>query len=255
MKVGYPNHPRMDLLKEIDWIAKNGFEFIDLFLEPDLCDVSTIRVDCVKRALEVNRLDAVGHTAWYLPIGSPMPELREASVSAAEKYLKVFAALGVKYVTIHAHWPPSMFTHEEGIAWQTESLQKLAGLAKNLGTGIIYEPVGSIHESKANLKKIFQLNPGIGFHLDIGHFNLNHRDPGDYAITFRDRLTHIHLHDNDGQKDLHLPLGTGCVDWDNLIKKLRSVYDGTVTIEVFSKDRDYVLISKQKFLEKWRAAA
>ena len=33
MKVGFPNNPRRDILEEIEWIGKNKFDFVDLFLE------------------------------------------------------------------------------------------------------------------------------------------------------------------------------------------------------------------------------
>ncbi len=35
MKIGFPNHPQRNILKEIEWIGKNGFDFVDLFLEED----------------------------------------------------------------------------------------------------------------------------------------------------------------------------------------------------------------------------
>jgi len=36
MKIGFPNNPRRDTLNEIEWIGKNGFDFVDLFLEEDM---------------------------------------------------------------------------------------------------------------------------------------------------------------------------------------------------------------------------
>ena len=35
IRLGFPNHPRRELSAEIAWIAESGFDFIDLFLEPD----------------------------------------------------------------------------------------------------------------------------------------------------------------------------------------------------------------------------
>src|SRR5436853_6336320 len=34
MLIGAMNHPRRDVLKEIDWMAEMGMDFIDLTLEP-----------------------------------------------------------------------------------------------------------------------------------------------------------------------------------------------------------------------------
>jgi|GEM_PF-3599627 len=35
MKIGFPTNPRKNILEEVEWIGKNGFDFVDLFLEED----------------------------------------------------------------------------------------------------------------------------------------------------------------------------------------------------------------------------
>ncbi len=35
MLIGYPNNPRKNFLKEIDWIGENNLDFVDVFLEED----------------------------------------------------------------------------------------------------------------------------------------------------------------------------------------------------------------------------
>ncbi|HNW35834.1 MAG TPA: sugar phosphate isomerase/epimerase, partial [Candidatus Ozemobacteraceae bacterium] len=207
MKLGYPNHPRLDIVGEIQWIASAGFDFVDLFLEPDKGAAECVDTASVRAALDAHGLDVVGHLAWYLPIGSAMREMRKAAVDAARTYLEVFARIGTPRVTIHASWPTSMFTAAEGVAWQSESLHELEKAAREFGVGLMFEPVGSPHETRENIEKIMNEHPDLGFHLDIGHFNLNQRKPLDFAQAFADRLVHVHLHDNDGSKDQHLPPG------------------------------------------------
>ena len=79
MKVGFPNNPRRDLLEEIEWIGKNRFDFVDLFLEEDQAVPERIDVEKVKNLLEKHKLEVVGHTACYLLIGSPIKSLRESA--------------------------------------------------------------------------------------------------------------------------------------------------------------------------------
>jgi len=55
----------------------------------------------------------------------------------------------------------------------------------------------------------------------------------------------------DKNRDLHLPLGCGDVDWERAVKILKDYYDGTITLEVFSRDRDYVLLSREKLKKLW----
>jgi sugar phosphate isomerase/epimerase len=80
MKIGFPNHPRKNIIDEIEWIGENGFDFIDLFLEEDQAVPEKIDLEEIKKVLRKYNLNTVGHLAWYLPIGSPMKSLRKLEV-------------------------------------------------------------------------------------------------------------------------------------------------------------------------------
>ena len=251
MKIGFPNNPRKDLLKEIEWIGKNGFDFVDLFLEEDKATPEKINVEKVKKLLRKYNLGVVGHTAWYLPIGSPIKTLREASVKELVRYFEVFSELGVEFVTIHANWPGGMFSEEEGIKFQVESLRKLVREAKRFNLKIMYEPLETYADNVKNVSKILKMVPGLFLHLDIGHANLFGKKPEEFIKKFSNKIKHVHLHDNNGDKDLHLPMGCGSIEWEKILKILKKYYDGTITLEVFSKDKDYVLLAKEKLRKLW----
>jgi len=250
VKIGHHTHPRRNIVNDIRWIGENGFDFVDLFLEPE-SDAAHIDTGKISDALGQFGLSAVGHTAWYLPVGSEMRELRENAVDILKRYVLICAELKCALMTVHANWPSGLFNAEEGVNFQTESFQSLCPFAADNGVTIIYESVATPKDNKENIRKILDLNPLLDFHADIGHLNLSGRNPIEYLTTFKDRLRHVHLHDNDGLRDLHLPMGTGIIDWDALIKELKSFYDGTITLEIFSNDKDYVLLTKRKLREKW----
>jgi sugar phosphate isomerase/epimerase len=252
MKIGFPNNPRKDILEEVEWIGKNGFDFIDLFLEEDKAVPEKIDVEKLKKLLQKYKLEVVGHTAWYLPIGSPVKSFRETAVLEAERYFKVFSKLNVKYVTIHANWPPGMFSTKEGIKFQIETLKKLVKVAKNYNLELMLEPIDTHQDDIESVSEILKKVPGLYLHIDIGHVNLFGRKPEQFIKKFHRKLKHIHLHDNDGNKDLHIPMGTGKIDWENLIKILKKYYDGTITLEIFSKDKDYILLSRNKLKKLWK---
>lgn len=188
MKIGYPNHPRKPLLQEIEWIGRNRFDFFDLFLEEDQASPEKVEIERTRKLLRKYGLGIVGHTACYLPIGSPVKALRETAVSEALRCFEVLHRLGAEFVTMHANWPIAMFSAKDGIRFQVSALKKL----------------------------------------------------------------HIHLHDNLQNLDLHLPMGCGNIDWERTLKCLKKYYDGTITLEVFSRDRDYVLLTKEKLARLWR---
>lgn len=72
MIIGAMNHPARDVLKEIEWIGRMGFDFIDLTLEPPMALPCNLDLSEVRAALDANGLKVVGHTAYYLPLCSPL---------------------------------------------------------------------------------------------------------------------------------------------------------------------------------------
>ena len=68
----------------------------------------------------------------------------------------------------------------------------------------------------------------------------------------------MHLSENDGTADQHLPLGAAprsSTDWPKHMKKLKAAgYDGTITLEVFANDREYLLLSRDLLRRWWTAA-
>ena len=57
----------------------------------------------------------MGHTAWYLPIGSTLKNLRDGAVEIIRKYFEEFTEMECRKVTVHANWPSGMFSESEGI--------------------------------------------------------------------------------------------------------------------------------------------
>jgi sugar phosphate isomerase/epimerase len=99
--------------------------------------------------------------------------------------------------------------------------------------------------------------PELGLHLDIGHCNLQvaTNTATEIIRTYGPRIKHVHIHDNKGgYADLHLPLGTGTLDFINPLKALQTWgYDGTITLEVFSEDRQFLAYSREVLKEKWHS--
>lgn len=252
LKIGFPTHPRKDIIAEIKWIGENGFDFVDLFLEPDKNVPQKLDPRKIKAALEAYNLTSIGHTAWNLPLGSEHKDLRQAAVRIIKGYLNVFAALNTPKVTVHANWPSGLFSDLEGIKYQVESINELIAYADPLGIMIVYESIDTRRCTKENIQKILSANKKLGFHADIGHINLLGRKPLDYLAFFKTRLEHVHMHDNDGLKDLHLPLGTGNINWPALIASLKKIYNGTITLEIFSREKEYVLYSKDMLKRLWQ---
>lgn len=80
----------------------------------------------------------------------------------------------------------------------------------------------------------------FGFCLDIGHSNLYVRNLKEYIIALGDRLSILHIHDNDGNGDLHMiPYSyirgkAPTIDWKGFVEGLRAInYKGDLCFETF----------------------
>lgn len=255
MLIGAMNHPMADLGTEIDLIAKDGFDFVDLTLEPEQATPARLDAADIRQRLAAAGLKAVGHTAYYLPLASPIPELKEAALSYFRRSLDFFAGVGIQLVNVHPFPKVPLYGREWQAQRQLEVLGELLALARAAGIKLMLENVPPLFNQVAELKPIFNALPELGFHLDVGHANLGVplNITGKLLAEFRARLMHVHLNDNlGGTEDLHLPLGAGRVNWPWVARMLRRYgYDGTMTLEVFSPDRDYLLLSKEKWTRIW----
>ena len=105
--------------------------------------------------------------------------------------------------------------------------------------------------------KIFANVKNLLFHLDVGHAQVAGAGKNlteDFLFHFKDRLAHVHFSDNKGNNDDHLPIGVGVVDWEDAIMQLKKVgYDKAITLEIFVKDRYYLLYSKDKIRLLWNS--
>jgi len=77
----------------------------------------------------------------------------------------------------------------------------------------------------------------LGMLLDVGHMNLHLTETGgevaDYVASLPLPIVDLHLHDNDGATDLHLPLGEGTLKLDEAAAAVAARgYDGLATAEV-----------------------
>jgi sugar phosphate isomerase/epimerase len=257
MKYGAMNNPMMDPVDEIALIADLGFDFIDLTLEPERTYSGTVDVRKVAKALQKAGLEAVGHTAWFLPVASAFPEFRELAIRELERCLRVFRDLGVHKMNLHPHLRVPLHDEEWIIAQNVEALAKLVNMASRMQITILLENMPAFSRV-SQLKPLLDAVPAAQFLLDVGHANLDtpYNRSEELLANFGDRLGHVHVSDNrGGHDDMHLPLGVGNIDWPKVAGALKKVgYDGTVTLEVFADDDDYLVLSRQKMQRIWESA-
>ena len=258
MRIGAMNHPARDPIAEIDWIGRHGFDFVDLTIEPPAADPDMIDPDAIRAVLERHGLGVVAHTAWFLPFGSPFRSLRLACLDEFRRCLATAQRVGATVMNVHYGKPPSAsFSSEQVVEWHAEVLGPLCEEAAGSGMTIVLEhvPQGGPGQLELIAAILDRLSP-LRFHLDSGHAKLERGCDrwGEYLDRLGERLGHVHLSENDGTADQHLPLGSAprsTTDWPQHIRTLKATgYDGTITLEVFSPQKEYLLLSRD-LLRRW----
>jgi sugar phosphate isomerase/epimerase len=255
MLVGAMNNPARDIFSEMRWMSEMGLDFIDLTLEPPAAAPWRIDPKAVRSALNDFGLGVVGHTAFYLPFSCTFESIRKAAVEESKRCIDLFAQIGAKWMNLHpdrhAPFHPRHFVIEQNL----RSIRELLPVARGAGIGLMVENVPGDFNSRSQLGELLDAEPNLALHLDIGHCNLQvpANTATDIITAYGDRIEHVHIHDNKGgYADLHLPLGTGNLDFISPLKALRAWnYDATFTLEVFSEDHQFLSYSRDVLIKTW----
>ena len=125
--------------------------------------------------------------------------------------------------------------------WLESSIKtwtELIALAKDARTIIALE---NVYEKEPRiLRRLFEAlsSDSICFCLDTGHFNVfSHMPLNIWMQELGKYLGHLHLHDNHGKADEHLPVGCGTFPFAELFKILRTI-GATPSITLEAHDQD-----------------
>ena len=140
-----------------------------------------------------------------------------------------------------------------------ESLETILKKAERLAITLCIEnmfPQSHFLFNPHEFQDVFARFPDFRLTLDIGHANLGggRNKSLEFIQLYGFRIGHVHANDNFGKEDSHLPIGAGIIDFEKIMREIKAAhYDETITLEVFSKDRDYLRMSRDKLKRIWEA--
>ena len=172
-----------------------------------------------------------------------------------EKICAVCAYIGCPILIVHPHNAKDESETERA---NLEMYERLIPAAKKYGVTICLENLlamngdeivgGVCSTAKQAIHFIDTLNEKagektFGFCFDVGHANASGIDMCQFLNALGDRVTALHIHDNNGKSDAHLIPYTQIrdqwgvelgVDWENFIQGLRDIeYKGCLMFETF----------------------
>lgn len=168
-------------------------------------------------------------------LASPVWEARDAGIAAALTSARSLMRHPGAILVVHPSDLPRDGNAERHLRHALESLLHIDHGCRDLGVRLALETplphlVGGHPEELQWI--LDRLPPSVGVCLDTGHAHLA-RFVETFIDLARERLMHVHIHDNHGTHDDHLIPGEGAVDWCGFFEGLRRVrYGGALVLEL-----------------------
>ena len=237
-------------------IAGAGFQGIEIFCSRGHFDyASKAEVRAVAQMLADNKLSL---SSLHAPTSRDLSATREGgsplSICEVERVRRIEAMDELKRaIDVAEDLPFSRLILHMGGTRETadprkrdaafSSLEHLILHAKHLGLTICIENTTSEMGDPAYLRAFVHETrlTGLRFNFDIGHAHLAD-GPEDERVEkgfapLRDLVASVHLHDNHGDKDEHLPPYEGSIDWDSAVRTLKSTPEPNLPLVLELKER------------------
>ncbi|MDQ0232159.1 sugar phosphate isomerase/epimerase family protein [Metabacillus malikii] len=211
----------------VDVLIENGAEKIELLMDGERWnDMELLFASLAPKLKE----KAVGYTvhppAWDTNLTSENKAIRSASFSEYKKAIEFAGLIQASHVVIHPGFCFSpVFNRELAKQRAFEAIGELCEVARPLQVKLAVENVGyngeSLFTQEEFISFLDSLDDTAGYLLDVGHAHLNDWDIPAVIKAIGDRLLAVHLHDNKGNADDHLPIGEGTIEWEPIFETLR----------------------------------
>lgn len=252
--IGAMNNPKNELAAEIGLFGEMNFDFVEITVEAPAATPEKIAAGKkgIIDALHSYNFGVLAHMPWYFSVAHPYPKIQEAIVGEFASAFDAASLLGARKVTVHTEFmPASLQDRQVHVAKTIDTVKRLAKEAEDRGLQLLVENAWAESFSIKEFKMLFS-EVDVGLTLDVGHASVPSGEGlEEYISNFKKRVSHVHLHDNDRRSDQHLPIGAGKIDMQKAVKELKSFYNGTITLEIHSQDRDYLEMSRGKLEILW----
>ena len=207
-----------------------------------------------RRLLEAGLRPSVHGPFFDLSPGAQDGKVLEISRQRYARALETAALFEPEHVVFHPAYQHKLFQYyqEKWIEVSLESWRGAARLAKDLGLNMVLENTFEDNPDQMAPLLTTLAEEGVGFCLDVGHasaFGQVGFIP--WLEAFSPYLRALHLHDNHGHNDEHLPVGQGAIDFPGFFSWLRNnnIEPAVVTLEPHHKED--LLPSLKKLADLW----
>ncbi len=204
--------------------------------EVEEIDVSETK-ELANRLQDYNIICTVHAPFMDLSPGGYDRTIRRITVEKLKKAVEISHILGAKGIVCHPGYDKWRFDGNEQL-WLDKSIETWTEVTKGVDDGFFVMMENIFEEHPSTLCALFDNFKGknLWFCFDSGHFNLFSKIPlENWLVPLKDKIKEMHLHDNHGTSDEHLPVGTGTFPFRELKDFLRHADDLIFTAEVHSE--------------------
>lgn len=218
------------------WMLMDGYleKFLELGLNPEigmdarsLDGFSVDDVQAVARRFREKGARITVHGPFMdLAPTSPDPAIREVTARRFDQLFTLLPALKPVSLVVHAGYDPRRHFSmvDEWLELSLDFFDEMALKAARFGCYLFIENVFEEHPEEL-LPLIDGLDGRAGICLDVGHLNAYSPVPlSAWLDTLGPCIGQFHLHDNAGDKDRHLPMGRGTLDFETLFAFIRQTH-------------------------------
>ena len=235
---------RSPLIDCLETIRGSGFSMIEVVFSPSHLDYRDPQA-VQEAALRIETLGMEAYS-FHAPFGNDIdissPDLarREFALDEILRAVEAAALLGVQYFVIHPGPENADIPSREERLLRIENvcavIAQVAVRCEELGIQCVLENKlpHLLFGQSADLLWILACFEAhrVGACLDTGHAFLA-GDLQQLVIKMAPYLRLLHVHDNKGHGDDHLPPGDGRIDWTALIKELAAIrFNGAFIMEM-----------------------
>jgi len=199
-----------------------------------------------KRVSKLNEI-ARSHSFKYtlhcpfadINIASPSKPMLNASLKRLKQSMAYADQLNAELWVLHPGLVTGITPFYPGSDWtqNVKSIRLLHKKAQELGLRIAIENLpqkyGSTMKTPEDFARLYKETSltDIGIVLDVGHANLEAQTQP-FLTQLQDKIWEMHISDNVGEKDEHLGIGYGKIDWQHFAQTLKRIaFNGTVMVE------------------------
>lgn len=242
------------VINPYEYVKGKQFPFCDKPTDEFVAHYAPLKAAAEKYGVKFSQMHAPFPT-WF----EGNEKATDYLLTVVEKIIAVCAYVGCPALVVHPFFTADLKNRERDLEINLKMYRRLMPTAKKYGVTVCLENMFAFScghvveadvctnaEDACYLIDTLNAEAGekiFGFCFDVGHANITSKNIRAYLNTLGDRLTVLHIHDNDGVGDKHLmPYSqangtwgdTHSTDWEGFIGGLRDIgYNGNLSFETF----------------------